>query len=262
MRGFGGLVTFLVKDADWRATADIVDAVKIPRIAPSLGGVESLIEQPLVMSYYQCTPEDRRAYGIPDNMIRLSCGIENPDDLVADLAQALDVRRLSECNRHAGIVHASAVVRRHVSRPIAIAWLAAQIHASGHAPLGLTSFGVGAFLGAAIGSNCRDAKRSAAHRTLVVWRSRSLHFIAIVAEHAWLYRDYRRQWQEERTQASPPRQFAERLSRHHHRNVFKPRMEPAALADGRRVDRRNRHGTAVSASRYRVVSNVPNSVNG
>ena len=90
MRGFGGLVTFLVKDADWRATADIVDAVRIPRIAPSLGGVESLIEQPLVMSYYQCTPEDRRTFGIPDNMIRLSCGIENSDDLVADLAQALD----------------------------------------------------------------------------------------------------------------------------------------------------------------------------
>jgi len=90
MRGFGGLVTFLVKDADWRATADIIDAVKIPRIAPSLGGVESLIEQPLVMSYYQCTPEDRRSFGIYDNMIRMSCGIENPDDLVADLAQALE----------------------------------------------------------------------------------------------------------------------------------------------------------------------------
>jgi cystathionine gamma-synthase len=90
MRGYGGLVTFLIKNADWRATADIVDAVRIPRIAPSLGGVESLIEQPLVMSYYQCTPEDRRAYGISDNMIRLSCGIENPDDLIADLAQALD----------------------------------------------------------------------------------------------------------------------------------------------------------------------------
>ena len=93
MRGFGGLVTFLVKDADWRATADIVDAVQIPRIAPSLGGVESLIEQPLVMSYYQCTAEERRAYGIPDNMIRLACGIENPDDLIADLAQALVDRR-------------------------------------------------------------------------------------------------------------------------------------------------------------------------
>jgi len=90
MRGYGGLVTFLVKDADWRATAAIVDAVAIPRIAPSLGGVESLIEQPLVMSYYQCTPEERRKFGIPDNMIRLSCGIENSADLIADLAQALE----------------------------------------------------------------------------------------------------------------------------------------------------------------------------
>ncbi|QDS98573.1 trans-sulfuration enzyme family protein [Adhaeretor mobilis] len=89
MRGFGGLVTFLVKDADWRATGDVIDAVKIPRIAPSLGGVESLIEQPLVMSYYQCTQAERDQFGIPDNMIRMSCGIESGDDLVADLAQAL-----------------------------------------------------------------------------------------------------------------------------------------------------------------------------
>jgi cystathionine gamma-synthase len=91
MRGFGGLVTFLVKDADWRQTAAIVDAVKIPRIAPSLGGVESLIEQPLVMSYYECTPEERVQFGIPDNMIRISCGIENTADLIADLEQALEV---------------------------------------------------------------------------------------------------------------------------------------------------------------------------
>jgi cystathionine gamma-synthase len=90
MRGFGGLVTFLVKDADWRATADVIDAVKIPRIAPSLGGVESLIEQPLVMSYYQQTPEARKQFGIYDNMIRMSCGIEDADDLIADLSQALD----------------------------------------------------------------------------------------------------------------------------------------------------------------------------
>ncbi|HEY4235598.1 MAG TPA: aminotransferase class I/II-fold pyridoxal phosphate-dependent enzyme [Lacipirellulaceae bacterium] len=90
MRGYGGLVTFMIKDADWRATAAVVDAVKIPRIAPSLGGVESLIEQPLVMSYYQMTPEERRGYGIPDNMIRMSCGVENSDDLIADLAQALE----------------------------------------------------------------------------------------------------------------------------------------------------------------------------
>ncbi len=90
MLGCGGLITFLVKDADWRATAAVVDAVNIPRIAPSLGGVESLIEQPLVMSYYECTPEERRDYGIPDNMIRLSCGIENAEDLIDDLRQALD----------------------------------------------------------------------------------------------------------------------------------------------------------------------------
>ncbi len=91
MAGFGGLVTFLIKDADWRATADVVDAVRLPRIGPSLGGVESPIEQPLVMSYYECTPEERKQYGIPDNMIRISCGVENPEDLIADLEQALAV---------------------------------------------------------------------------------------------------------------------------------------------------------------------------
>jgi cystathionine gamma-synthase len=90
MRGFGGLVTFTVRDADWRATADIVDAMQIARIAPSLGGVETLIEQPLVMSYYECTPEERLAWGITDNMIRIACGIENTKDLIADLAQALE----------------------------------------------------------------------------------------------------------------------------------------------------------------------------
>lgn len=90
MRGFGGLVTFLVKGADWRQTAAVVDAAKIARIAPSLGGVESLIEQPLVMSYYEVSPEDRERFGIPDNMIRFSCGIENTQDLIEDLRQALE----------------------------------------------------------------------------------------------------------------------------------------------------------------------------
>jgi cystathionine gamma-synthase len=98
MRGFGGLVTFLVRNAagapaDWRETADVIDAVRIPRIGPSLGGVESLIEQPLVMSYWNYSPADRASFGIPDNMIRLACGIEDADDLVADLAQALETSR-------------------------------------------------------------------------------------------------------------------------------------------------------------------------
>jgi cystathionine gamma-synthase len=90
MRGFGGLITFLLRDADWRQTADVIDRVCIPRIGPSLGGVESLIEQPMVMSYFDYAPEDRARFGIYDNMIRLSCGIENTADLIADLKQALE----------------------------------------------------------------------------------------------------------------------------------------------------------------------------
>lgn len=90
MRGFGGLVTFLVKDADDPQTARVIDSVRIPRIGPSLGGVESLIEQPIHMSYHDFSPEQRRSVGISDNMIRLSCGIENAEDLVADLKQALE----------------------------------------------------------------------------------------------------------------------------------------------------------------------------
>jgi cystathionine gamma-synthase len=90
MRGFGGVITFLVKNADWRETSRVVDAARIPRIAPSLGGVESLIEQPMLMSYYQSTEEERQLFGIDDNMIRMSCGIENTDDLIADLRQALE----------------------------------------------------------------------------------------------------------------------------------------------------------------------------
>lgn len=89
MRGFGGLITFELRDTDWKGTAAVVDAVQIPRIAPSLGGVESLIEQPFVMSYFHYTPEERQQFGISDQMIRMSCGIENAEDLIADLEQAL-----------------------------------------------------------------------------------------------------------------------------------------------------------------------------
>lgn len=90
MRGYGGLVTFLLKDADWRATAKVIDSVRIPRIGPSLGGVESLIEQPMVMSYFSYAPEERVRFGIPDNMIRLACGIEDTNDLIDDLKQGLE----------------------------------------------------------------------------------------------------------------------------------------------------------------------------
>ncbi|WDQ18992.1 trans-sulfuration enzyme family protein [Rhodopirellula sp. P2] len=89
MRGYGGLITFTIKDADRKTTSRVVDGAKIARIAPSLGGTESLIEQPLVMSYFNYSPEERASFGIADNMIRYSCGIEDSADLIADLDQAL-----------------------------------------------------------------------------------------------------------------------------------------------------------------------------
>jgi cystathionine gamma-synthase len=89
MRGFGGVVSFEVR-GDLDATARVVDACTIPHLAVSLGGVESLIEQPAIMSFYELTTEERLQIGIKDNLIRYAVGIEDADDLIADLAQALD----------------------------------------------------------------------------------------------------------------------------------------------------------------------------
>jgi cystathionine gamma-synthase len=89
MSGFGGVVSFEIK-GDLDATSRVVDGVRIPQIAPSLGGVETLIEQPSLMSFFELTTEERLAIGIKDNLIRLSVGLEDPDDLMADLRQALE----------------------------------------------------------------------------------------------------------------------------------------------------------------------------
>jgi cystathionine gamma-synthase len=90
MTGFGGVVSFLVK-GDGARTGRFVDACRLAAIAPSLGGVETLIEQPSLMSYYEMSPEERAAVGIPDNLVRLAVGIEAFEDLLDDLGQALDV---------------------------------------------------------------------------------------------------------------------------------------------------------------------------
>jgi cystathionine gamma-synthase len=89
MRGFGGVVSFEIA-GDLVATSRVVDACQIPQIAPSLGGVESLIEQPALMSFYELTTEERLMVGIKDNLIRYSVGIEDAVDLIADLAAALE----------------------------------------------------------------------------------------------------------------------------------------------------------------------------
>lgn len=90
MDGFGGVVSFEVV-GDLRTTGDFIDALQIPYIAPSLGGVESLIEQPALISYYEKTTEERLALGIKDNLVRFALGIEDTEDILADLEQALEV---------------------------------------------------------------------------------------------------------------------------------------------------------------------------
>ncbi len=88
MSGFGGVISFEV-EADGPTTSRFIDACNIPRIGPSLGGVESLIEQPALVSHFDSPPEDRLAIGITDELVRLSVGIEDSDDLLADFDQAL-----------------------------------------------------------------------------------------------------------------------------------------------------------------------------
>ncbi len=88
MRGFGGMLSF-VYDGDAEATAAVVDRLRIFSIAASLGGVESLVTQPITTTHHGMSPEERRRRGIPDGMVRLSIGLEDPEDLIGDLARAL-----------------------------------------------------------------------------------------------------------------------------------------------------------------------------
>ena len=89
MTGFGGIVTFAVKGG-LDDVSRFVDACRIPRIAPSLGGVESLIEQPALMSYFELSTEQREAVGITDDLVRYAVGLEDTDELVSDTLSALD----------------------------------------------------------------------------------------------------------------------------------------------------------------------------
>ncbi|MDX1648555.1 MAG: aminotransferase class I/II-fold pyridoxal phosphate-dependent enzyme [Myxococcota bacterium] len=88
LRGAAGVVTFEV-EGDLDAAIRFTDACQLPYIAPSLGGVESLVEMPVLMSYWDYPAEERQRYGITDSLVRLSCGVEDADDLIADLDRAL-----------------------------------------------------------------------------------------------------------------------------------------------------------------------------
>lgn len=88
MTGFGGVVSFVVRGG-LEAARQVVDRMTIARIAPSFGGVEALVEQPAVMSYYAMTSEERAAIGIADGLVRMSVGVEDAADLLGDVQRAL-----------------------------------------------------------------------------------------------------------------------------------------------------------------------------
>ncbi|MCX5769861.1 MAG: PLP-dependent transferase, partial [Candidatus Hydrogenedentes bacterium] len=94
MAGFGGVVSFDIKGGLPQAKR-FLDGLKLCFIAPSLGGVETLITHPALVSYYDLTRKERYALGITDTLLRLSVGIEEPEDLIKDLDRAL-------CKSHKG----------------------------------------------------------------------------------------------------------------------------------------------------------------
>jgi cystathionine beta-lyase/cystathionine gamma-synthase len=87
--GFGAMLSFDVR-GDGQQAERVLTGLKLFQLAESLGGVESLVEYPETMSHASMTLEARRTAGISERTIRVSVGIEHPDDLIADLRQALE----------------------------------------------------------------------------------------------------------------------------------------------------------------------------
>lgn len=89
MRGFGGMISFILKDDTVEAANKVLSSTKIFSLAESLGGVESLINHPASMTHASIPREERIKNGLDDGLIRLSVGIEDADDLIKDLEQAI-----------------------------------------------------------------------------------------------------------------------------------------------------------------------------
>ncbi|MEE2526602.1 cystathionine gamma-synthase [Hyphobacterium sp. HN65] len=92
MRGFGGMITMTLKGG-LPASRRFLETLKLFSLAESLGGVESLVEHPAIMTHASVDADKRAALGIDDGLVRLSCGIEDAGDLIADLEQALDAAK-------------------------------------------------------------------------------------------------------------------------------------------------------------------------
>ncbi len=88
MHGHGGVVSFDI-DGDLARTRSFVEALELPYLAPSLGGVETLVSHPATVSYSDLSRDDRLAIGITDELVRYSVGVEDAEDLIADIERAL-----------------------------------------------------------------------------------------------------------------------------------------------------------------------------
>jgi len=89
MKGFGGMVAFKLKDESKTTAFKLLESFKVFTLAESLGGVESLVNHPVTMTHASIPEKEREKLGITDSLIRLSVGIEDIDDLMTDLKQAL-----------------------------------------------------------------------------------------------------------------------------------------------------------------------------
>ncbi|OLF17325.1 trans-sulfuration enzyme family protein [Actinophytocola xanthii] len=88
LSGFGGMLSFRLRGGV-DATEAFLEALSLPAVAPSLGGIESLVTRPSLTSHAGMSPADRERAGVHDDLVRFSCGIEHSDDLVEDLGRAL-----------------------------------------------------------------------------------------------------------------------------------------------------------------------------
>lgn len=89
MSGFGGMISFSTKENTLESATRLVEKLKVFTLAESLGGVESLAGHPATMTHASIPKEDREKTGVVDSLIRLSVGVEDEEDLILDLKQAI-----------------------------------------------------------------------------------------------------------------------------------------------------------------------------
>ena len=89
MRGYGGVLSFILAGNNFDTVREFLPRLRLAHAAANLGAVETIVGPPATTSHVECTREEREAMGIPESLIRYSVGIEDPEDLIADLDQAL-----------------------------------------------------------------------------------------------------------------------------------------------------------------------------